>query len=607
MSVYHISRLENGLTVATAEMPHMRSVSVGLWLGIGARYEPAPLSGVCHFIEHLLFKGTEKRSAKEISQAVEGIGGYLNAFTSEETTCYHARACAERFEELLDVLMDMAHDSKFRPADIAKEREVIKEEMAMYLDEPQHQVQELLNATMWPGQPLGRSITGTNRTLDAMARPHLVGYLQSNYVAATTLVVAAGNLKHRHAVRATARYAHRFRTGAPAQFAPARNAQQAPRVRLLTKRTEQTQIALGIRTCSRHDRRRYALRLLSTVLGENMSSRLFQVIREDRALAYSIYSSPSFFHDTGDLVISAGLDTDNLPKTLRLVMRELGRLINSAPAAAELRRARDYVIGQIDLSLESTDSQMNWLAEQLLGYGRVYQPAAIKRRLGEVTPGEIRAVAGDFFRPERLNLALVSPLKKAIPLPLRNSGVEEKSAQNGFCRAFVTESGQESKSERGMDPTDGAASGRLFVSFVSFCSFPASRRLGTGTKQKETKETKDRRPGSTLRFAIRKSKNNSILYGAKILLDSPVGPTYIARSFGRKLIVFMRRPKGIKTKKSVAKRFKITARGKVLASSAGKRHLLQTKSPKRRRNLRGTHRVDPTDEYRVTQNLPFSH
>ena len=409
--MYRITQLANGLTVATAEMPQMRSVSVGLWLGIGARYEPAEMSGICHFIEHLLFKGTRKRTAREISQAVEGIGGYLNAFTSEETTCYHARACHDRFDELLDVLMDMFLESKFLPADVAKEREVIKEEMAMYLDEPQHQVQELLNATLWPGQPLGRSITGTNRTLDRMARRHLLGYLGRHYVAASALVTAAGNLKHRHVTRAVARYARRFWTGPRPEFAPARNNQQKPRVRLFTKRTEQTQIALGIRACSRHDPRRYAWRLLSTVLGENMSSRLFQAVREDRGLAYSIYSTPSFFHDTGDLVISAGLDTDNLSETLRLIARELRRLTQSPPTLAELRRARDYVIGQMDLSLESPDNQMNWLGEQLLGYGRIYPPAAIKRQLAKVTPGQIRAVARDFFRPERLNLALVSPLK----------------------------------------------------------------------------------------------------------------------------------------------------------------------------------------------------
>ena len=411
--MYQVSSLNNGVTVATAEMPHMTSVSVGLWLGVGARYEPAELNGVCHFIEHLLFKGTKRRSAKEISQAVEGIGGYLNAFTSEETTCFHARAGAERFGELLEVLMDMFLDSQFDPVEIDKEREVIKEELAMYMDEPQHQVQELLNATLWPEQPMGRPITGTAKTLEAMTRSHLVGYLRDYYVAGNALVVAAGRLKHRQVLRAVGRYITRFKTGQRPRFVPARNEQREPRISLFTKKTEQTQIALGIRTCSRHDKRRYALRLLNAILGENMSSRLFQVIREDHGLAYSIYSTPSLFSDTGDLVISAGLDTDHLARVLKLITRELRRLAERPPAAAELRRARDYVIGQMELGLESTDNQMNWLGEQLLGYGRIYRPAEIKRRLRAVTVGEIRVAARDFFQPERLNLALVSPLKSA--------------------------------------------------------------------------------------------------------------------------------------------------------------------------------------------------
>src|SRR5438477_10685968 len=187
-SMYRVTHLENGLTIATAEMPHMMSVSLGLWIGVGSRYEPPELNGVCHFIEHLLFKGTKRRSAKEISQAVEGIGGYLNAFTSEETTCFHARAGHDRFDELLDVLMDMFLDSRFAPADIEKEREVIKEEIAMYLDQPQHQVQELLNATLWPEHPLGRPITGSAKTLDALDRPKLLAYLRDHYLTGNAIV-----------------------------------------------------------------------------------------------------------------------------------------------------------------------------------------------------------------------------------------------------------------------------------------------------------------------------------------------------------------------------------------------------------------------------------
>lgn len=409
--MYSVSQLNNGLTVATAEMPHMTSVSLGLWVGVGGRYEAAEVNGVCHFIEHLLFKGTKRRSALQISQAVEGIGGYLNAFTSEEMTCYHSKACHDRFDELLDVLADMFLNSTFDPEDINKERSVIKEELAMYLDQPQHHVQELLNETLWPRQPLGRPLTGTEKTLDGLTRSRLVDYQRNNYVANRTIFAAAGRLKHNQVVKAVSPLAKRFPQGRRPQFSPAIADQTRPAVRLFTKDTEQTQMALGIRTCSRHDERRFALRLLNTLLGENMSSRLFQTIREDRGLAYSIYSSLSYFDDVGTLTISAGLDLGNLTKTLKLVMRELRRCVVEPPAGPELRRARDYVIGQIDLGLESTDNQMMWLGEQLVGYGKIIPPDEIKERIAEVKAGEIRAAARDFFRPERLNLAMVSPLK----------------------------------------------------------------------------------------------------------------------------------------------------------------------------------------------------
>ncbi|MBM3840067.1 MAG: insulinase family protein [Verrucomicrobia bacterium] len=414
--MYRMSRHQNGLTVITAEMPHMASVSIGIWVGVGGRYEPAPLSGVSHFIEHMLFKGTRRRTAKQISQDIEGVGGYLNGFTTEESTCFYAKARHDRFRDLLDVLMDMFLNSTFDPVEIDKERSVIKEELAMYLDQPQHHVQELLNETLWPDHPLGRSLTGTNETLDAMRRADILRYLRQTYVSNRAVVAAAGNLSHDKFVKSVHRFARGFLQGARPRFAPVTHAQTAPRVCLFTKAVEQTQIALGIRACSRHDERRFALRLLSTILGENMSSRLWQILREERGLAYSIGSSISCFDDVGTLTISAGLDTEKVGEALRLTVREMKRLSSAAAPAAEFRRARDYVIGQIDLSLENTENQMMWLAEQFLGDGKILSPAEIKQRLSTVTANEVRAAARDFFRPERFSLALVSPLKKTAPL-----------------------------------------------------------------------------------------------------------------------------------------------------------------------------------------------
>lgn len=411
--MYRVSRDQSGLTIATAEMPHMTSVSVGLWVAVGGRYEPAKLCGASHFIEHMLFKGTAKRSAAEISQAVEGVGGYLNAFTTEEATCFYSKACADRFDDLLEVLADMFLNSKFDPLEINKERHVIKEELAMYLDQPQQHVQELLNETMWPDHPLGRSLTGTPETLDAMGRAELVEFLATNYVAENAVITVAGNITHDAVMKSVRKFARKFRVNRPAAFEAAKENQREPKIRLHTKETEQTQIALGVRVCSRHDEERHALRLLNTILGENMSSRLFQIVREDHGLAYNICSSVSLLEDTGALVISAGLDTERTPKALKLITRELTNLSTIAPSQGELRRARDYVIGQLDLSLENTEHHMMWIGEQYLGYKKIDGPEKIKRRLARVTAAEIRAVAKKFFQPERLSLALVSPLDSA--------------------------------------------------------------------------------------------------------------------------------------------------------------------------------------------------
>ena len=409
--MYRVTRLENGMTVATAAMPHMNSVSVGLWVAVGGRFEPARLSGASHFIEHMLFKGTKKRSPAEISQAVEGLGGYLNAFTSEEITCFYSRARADRFDELLEVLVDMFLNSTFEKGELDKERGVIKEELAMYLDQPQQHVHELLNETLWPDQPLGRSLTGTPETLDGLTRADLVKYKDSNYVTQSVVVAVAGNVEHKQVLKAVLRYAKKFPEAKRPRCAPAKCNQTTPQVKLFTKATEQTQIAMGIRTCSRHDPRRFALRILNTILGENMSSRLFQIIREEHGLAYNICSHASCFDDVGSLTISAGIETEKLSQALKLISKELGKLAAKAVSAAELKRARDYAIGQMDLSLESTENQMMWLGEQFIGYGKVESPVQLKSKLSHVTSAQVQAAARDFFQPDRMNLALVSPLK----------------------------------------------------------------------------------------------------------------------------------------------------------------------------------------------------
>ena len=425
--MHRLTRLPNGLSVATATMPHMASVSLGVWVGVGSRFETAAQGGASHFIEHLLFKGTRQRTARQISEEVEGLGGYLNAYTSEDHTCFHAKARADRFPALLDVLMDMFLASRFAPAEIAKERAVIKEERASYRDQPQHLVQDLLNESLWPGHPLGRPIEGTPESLDGLNRSRLREFFSANYVANNTVIVAAGKLTHAELIRAVTPFAKHFPTGPRPMCEPVSDAAvppaSLPRVRLHTKATEQTQLALGIRAVSRHDERRFPLRLLNALLGECMSSRLFQSLREDRGIAYDIHSSVSSFADCGDLSIYAGVDDDKLEQVLRLITAELRRLTEKVPPASEVRRARDYVIGQFDLALEGTEPHMAWLGEQLIGHGKLFPVAHARERLAAVTPAQVRAVARDIFRSDRLHLALVSPLKNAAHLiPLLKVG-----------------------------------------------------------------------------------------------------------------------------------------------------------------------------------------
>ena len=407
--MYDITTLPGGLRIITAPMPHMESVSVGVWIGIGGRYESRPLAGISHFLEHLLFKGTHRRSAKQISQTVEGVSGYLNAFTGEENTCYYAKASHRHLDILLDVLADMYQHPKLSVTDIKKERQVIKEELLMYRDQPDHYVQELLTETLWPNHPLGRSLTGTPETLDRMERDTLLNFKIRHYVPVNTVVAVAGHCEHSDIVARVAGQLPADTSGKTARFQPVTVKQRGAQLRFLTKAVEQTHLAIAARSYSRHDSRRYALKLLSVILGENMSSRLFQTIREKYGLAYSIQSATSYFADTGAFLISAGLDTKRLPKALQLILKELGKLAQRQPPAEELRRAKDYAIGQMRMGMESTSNQMMWCGEHLLAYGVVQAPAEIELKIEAVTPAQIQEVAADIFQNHRLNAAVITP------------------------------------------------------------------------------------------------------------------------------------------------------------------------------------------------------
>jgi predicted Zn-dependent peptidase len=402
------TRLPNGLRVATVEMPNVESVAIGVWVGVGGRYEPKRLSGVSHFIEHLLFKGTKTRSARDISQAIEGRGGHFNAFTQEESTCYYARISAEHLWSALDILSDMYLNPRFAAQDIAKERGVIIEEIMMYKDQPQQLVQEMLGELLWADHALGRPLIGTAANIRRLQRAEILDFKERKYVPENTLVAVAGKVRPEGFVKHVTRQLGAVsRRPTPAFPAVSRTTPQK-NVAVLSKDIEQTHIALGLRLFGRHDRRRYALKLMSIILGENMSSRLFQVIREKHGLAYSIHSSVQLCEETGVLDVQAGVDRARIPKAVELMFRELARLRDARVGARELRRAKDYARGQLRIGLESSSNQMMWVGETLTSYKRFIQPCDVIQRLEAVTEDDVQTVARDVIRARRLSVAMVS-------------------------------------------------------------------------------------------------------------------------------------------------------------------------------------------------------
>jgi predicted Zn-dependent peptidase len=407
--IFTQERLDQGAQLAVAQMPHVESVSVGFWLGVGGRHESKRHNGIFHFLEHMLFKGTTHRTAREISEAIEGVGGYLNAFTAEEMTCYYARASASHLPEVVDVLTDMLLRATFPATEIERERGVIQEEIRMYEDQPSQVAQEAATALLWPNNPLGRSLAGTSENIQRMKRRDLLNYRRKFYHSGNLCITAAGKTDLAEVKYLLKPLLRQFPTGSRAQFTPVPRRQSAPRLQLIRKPIEQTQFVIGMRGVSRHDPRRSAFRLMSVILGENMSSRLFQNVREKHGLAYSISSGANYYDETGSFFINAGVENSKTSHAIHLTLQTIQKLARRAPSLREVRRAKEYACGQIYLNLESTDNQMMWLGEGLLGHNRVLNPEKLIQQIETVTPEEIRAAAALLVHDERLNIAVVSP------------------------------------------------------------------------------------------------------------------------------------------------------------------------------------------------------
>jgi len=402
--------LDNGLRILTSAMPHTRSVSVGFFIGVGSRYESEEQSGASHFIEHMLFKGTEKRpTARDIAVAIEGIGGMFNGSTGHEASFYWAKVARPHLETAVDVLVDMLRYSKFDPEELDRERRVIIEEINLTLDTPDSLVHQLINELVWPNHPLGRDVAGTKESLNNLDREALLAYLKRHYQPSNIVVSVAGDVEHQVVVERIAPFLADWTVGEAASYQPAQNGQTEPRLKVQRKETEQAHLCLGVPGIPRDHPDRFALRLLNTILGDGMSSRLFTQVRERLGLAYNIYSYTTGMHDTGAMGVYAGVDPGRIADAIRAILAEWDRLRQESVPADELAKAKEFVKGQLLLHLEDSFSVAAWVGRQELLSPEVLTVDEVLEAIDAVTAADIQRVAQSLFHGERLNLAVVGP------------------------------------------------------------------------------------------------------------------------------------------------------------------------------------------------------
>jgi len=401
--------LPNGIRVVTERMPHVRSVSVGVWIATGSREETESQTGLSHFIEHMVFKGTKNRTAEQIARSADSIGGGLDAFTSKEVVSYNIKVLDEHLPEAFDVVTDLVRNPLFDRTDIEKEKGVILEELKMEVDNPEYLIHELFSSHFWKGHALGRSILGTQQTIRSFNRDMVESYYRHVYSPTNIVVTAAGSLDHRRLVRLTEKHLGDLKAR---KFHPVEAVPQphAPLVFRDRKNLEQVHLYVGAPSISMPHEARFACYILNAVLGGGMSSRLFQNIREKQGLAYSVYSDLTLYRDAGCMMIYAGTSTKNAGKVVESVLNEMHEAAATEVTTEELRRAKDHLKGSIVLGLESTSSRMANLARQETYFRRFMSIDEMLERIENVTAGEVQALAQQFFHPKQVAVAMLGPL-----------------------------------------------------------------------------------------------------------------------------------------------------------------------------------------------------
>ncbi|MDO8472909.1 MAG: pitrilysin family protein [Dehalococcoidia bacterium] len=416
--MYQKTTLPNGLRLVTSTFPHTRSVSVAIFVAAGPRYEKPELAGASHFIEHLCFKGTRRwPSSQQVSEAIEGVGGILNAGTDKEVTIYWCKVAQTHFQLALDLMTDLVRWPKMDPQDTERERPIIIEELNMCLDSPQSRVDQISDELLWPGQPLGRDIGGSKETVSAMPHQALLKYMAQRYLPHNAVVAVAGNIEHGQVEEAARKaFGDWKRRKSPEGF-PSDRDQDAPRLRIEHRDTEQVNLSLGVRGIPALHADRFKVDLMNAVLGEGMSSRLFAEIREKRCLAYDIHSSVSHFSDTGALNVYAGVDPARLKDAIAAILVELDRLKIDMPET-EVSKAKEMTKGRLLLRMEDTRNVVSWLGSQEIVTGKILTPDEVVAMVDQITAEDLKELAKQLLVTNKLSLAVVGPVK-ARDLPIR--------------------------------------------------------------------------------------------------------------------------------------------------------------------------------------------
>jgi predicted Zn-dependent peptidase len=409
--MYKTTTLPNGLRIVTGEMPHTRSATVSIYVGAGSRYERDEEAGLSHFLEHMLFKGASRRpTAREISEAIESFGGMHNAATDREVTVYYAKVPHTAALETVDILADMVREPIMDSAELEKERSVILEELATVEDSPGELAGILIDETMWPDQPLGRNVGGTPESVTTLPLAAVNRYLKAQYTPSNMVLVVAGNVLHEEIVDCANKWLGEMPAKQPGAWYPIEPRPGVPRLAVREKATEQAHICLAYPSVALDHPDRYAVDLLSTLLGEGMSSRLFLELREERALVYDVHSYPSEFRDAGSFTVYAGCDPENARVTVEASLEEIEKLLKGFPAI-ELEKAKSMARGRIQLRMEDTRSVAGWLGAQELLLGEILTVDQVVQRIDQVTMDDVLRVGHDILQPQKATMAAVGPFE----------------------------------------------------------------------------------------------------------------------------------------------------------------------------------------------------